>query len=176
MDTIKLGKIIEGEVHRDAIHMAIAPVVAGERLAPGQHVGVSGETAGQSTVKIGIVDPFLPGPVFKGDRFWLFLYPNTITSLRHEWTHPAFEATPSPKHNITASEVWLREFALHKAELTYEELMYGAAASISNGDYMIDGGKWEGFDFPEEFWDHYETVTGEKVGEENRHSFFSCAC
>ena len=35
MNEIKLGKLIDGPAERDAIHIAIAPVVANERLKPG---------------------------------------------------------------------------------------------------------------------------------------------
>ncbi len=94
MNTPQLGKLIEGPVGRDAVHVAIAPVVAGERLRPGSHVGlVMGEALGDSPdgAAIGVVDPFLPDFVQPGQRFWLFLYPNTVTSLRHIWTHPAFK-------------------------------------------------------------------------------------
>jgi hypothetical protein len=91
----RLGQLIEdGDRRRDAIHIAVAPVTAAERLAPGQHVGLvqegNLELVGPCDRNIGVVDPYLTEPVERGQRFWLFLYPGTITGLRHVWTHPAF--------------------------------------------------------------------------------------
>lgn len=97
----QLGKLVpEGENRRDAVHIAIAPMVAGLDLKPGDHVvifdsnylGLWAARAGSrpDLKPVGIVDPFLTEPVKAGQRFWLFLYPNTVTSLRHVWTHPAF--------------------------------------------------------------------------------------
>jgi hypothetical protein len=88
--------IDDGDRRRDAIHIAVAPVTAAERLTPGQHVGLVREgdleLVGLCDRSIGVVDPFLATAVEPGQRFWLFLYPNTITGLRHVWTHPAFTA------------------------------------------------------------------------------------
>ena len=94
----RLGQLIEdGDRRRDAIHIAVAPVTAAEpAYAPGQHVGLvqedNLELAGPCDRAIGIVDPFLAEEVEAGQRFWLFLYPGTVTSLRHIWTHPTFTA------------------------------------------------------------------------------------
>ncbi|MBY0232848.1 MAG: hypothetical protein K2W96_26495 [Gemmataceae bacterium] len=87
-----VGKLIEGEARRDAIHVAVAPVVAACALRPGQRVGLVDDRATPDAEPIGIIDPYLEGDVPAGARCWLFLFPNTITSLRHVWTHPAFRA------------------------------------------------------------------------------------
>lgn len=91
----ELGQlIVDGDRRRDAIHIAVAPVMAVDRLTPGQHVGLVEEgdleRVGLCDRNIGIVDPFLGAAVEPGQRFWLFLYPGTVTGLRHIWTHPAF--------------------------------------------------------------------------------------
>lgn len=86
-----LGKVIADEnAERDAVHIAIAPVTATVRVFPGQRIKEDGNpcTTGNG---VGIVDPFLEAAVFPGERFYIFLYPGTVTSLRHHWTHPSFE-------------------------------------------------------------------------------------
>jgi hypothetical protein len=173
-----IGKLLTKEQHRDAIHIAVMPVIAAERLSPGQHVGFHGKPSqgvmGSARPPIGIVDPFLTGAVCAGERFWMFLYPNTITSLRHEWTHPALHAEPyNPA--ISEDEKWLRQFATD-ADITYEGLLDGAKAYLEHGSYLCEGGKWEGFMTPPEFWTHYEAVAGVKVSEDDRGSFFTCSC
>ncbi|MDB5386331.1 MAG: hypothetical protein JWM11_1977 [Planctomycetaceae bacterium] len=93
----QLGELIQdGERRRDAVHIALAPVTAVEWLRPGQHVGLvqegNVELVGPSPHNIGIVDPYLREDIEPGQRFWLCLYPGTVTGLRHVWTHPAFTA------------------------------------------------------------------------------------
>ncbi len=93
----RLGELIEdGDRRRDAIHIAVAPVTAAEKLKPGDHVGLveedSRELVGRCEDCVGIVDPFLKADVEPGQRFWLFLYPNTVTAMRHAWSHPSFQA------------------------------------------------------------------------------------
>ncbi len=175
-----LGAIIDETAGRDAIHLAVEPVIAAHTLRPGDHVGLlSGGKAGASETPVGIVDPFLGRTVQPGERFWLVVYPRQITSLRHVWTHPAFgdavEPAAKPDDEVTASRKWIEDFAA-RIPLAYDVLMEGARAYICSGDYLCFGGLLEGEYVPDEFWPHYERVTGEKVAEDNRGSFFTCSC
>lgn len=126
------------------------------------------------------MDPYLRRDVAFGEQCWLFLYPGSITSLRHEWTHPAFPAAEMvPQGN--ASERWLRDLA-EGVGITYARLLDGAEDWVSSrergeyGDYIIGGSAMESESVPDEFWTHYENVTGKQVDEEHRGSFFSCSC
>lgn len=90
-----LGKIHLYNEKRDAIHLGVEPVEAGEELCAGEHIylkdGVAyGVFTNRSAKPVGIVDPFLEKNVEKGQRFWLVVYPRAITSLRHVWEHPDF--------------------------------------------------------------------------------------
>jgi hypothetical protein len=178
-----IGKLIDGRGDPDAIHVATMPATAAETLRPGQHVGFK-EGGYQVTstpvapyALIGIVDPFLPKNVKEGQRFFVLLYPNTITGLRHVWSHPSISVDGVGVG--TSSEKWLRDFA-RDVDADYNEMMHVASthcegAKSAWGDYLIEGGKWEGQDTPPEFWEHYEKVTGKKQ-KDTTTGIFSCSC
>lgn len=183
---IGIGRIIEGEAFRDAIHVAVAPVVSDEKLWPGQRVGLaegSNDKVSALGAAIGVVDPFLKDAVYPGTRFYLFLLPGSITSLRHEWTHPAFEATPL-KPDVAASKQWIVVFADSlggddDGPMTFDRLMEGADRYVAYSDYLVQHGSQSWGDLPyemvEQFWRHYEVVRGKKV-EDPAAIFFSCSC
>lgn len=176
MNEVKLGELITNDRHRDAIHVAVAPVVAGEDLFPGDRVRVENDIAHKPVsplAPIGIVDPFLNAKVKEGQRFWVCLLPGTITSLRHEWTHPQFQG----QNEKSASEQWLREFA-EEVGVSYKMLMEAIDARLeSDWDYHVLS-----YDTPDvcsqklrEMWDHYENITGKRVKDKTM-QVFTCSC
>ncbi len=107
----------------------------------------------------------------------MFLYPKTITSLRHDWTHPAFmlsvtQDMPAP---VSQSEKWLREYA-DGLGLSLGEILDSASDYLKHDQYLSQGDRFEGVYLPDEFWTHYEIHTGTKVEAGKRGSFFSCSC
>lgn len=118
MDPIKtLGTILKGHEQRDAIHIAILPATAGEKLWRGQSVTLAYGTSDMAISSredygliepIGIVDPFLKDDVKVGERFWIFLSPNSVTGMRHHWEHPLVD---HPQPVTSESEKWLRAFS-----------------------------------------------------------------
>lgn len=162
-----LGKLVKGETERDAIHIAVVPMVAAADLKPGQHVGVNDGHAGPGySPHVAIVDPFIMGYIPRGETFWLLMYPNTITGLRHEWTHPAL---PS---GTAKSETWLRALAAER-KVTYEELVDGA---VSGNGACLWGDHYYDVKSPE-FWRHVEAVTGKRYDDDHRqNTSWSCSC
>jgi hypothetical protein len=69
-----LGQLCSEEDRRDCIHMAVAPVVAGCPLDPGDHVSLEDGVAvkpnfgRRGTSTIGVVDPFLDSVVCSGEQ------------------------------------------------------------------------------------------------------------
>lgn len=185
----KLGSIIYGDIlpERDAVHIAIIPGTSNDTLKPGDRVSYNNKTNqfdktppadifGWYDKTDGIVDPFVTDPSIKpGTAFWVCLKPGSILSLRHSWVHKSIPAESSNVDKKTFSHSWLEGFA-HTADMSYDSLIWAAKDFLKNGDYVCNGGQYLGFDFPDAFWDHYETVTDEKVPENKRWSFFSCSC
>lgn len=167
----KLGQLIDTNEQRDAIHIAVAPVEATEDMLPGEPI--EWEIAGRMgkvvrcnmTRAIGIVDPFLRDTVHPGEHFWMFLKPGTITGLRHQWEHPAFD----DQRGI--AEFWLRDFA-HRYEMDYDDMMRQVR---ERADYFTFG---ESIEYPpdavvEQFRKHILIFTGVTLGPKLS---FSCAC
>ncbi len=179
-----LGTIIDDTQKRDAIHLAVLPVMAGARLKPGQEIALTDGVALPQAGGMLIVDPFLSEPAMPGERFWAVLKPRLVTSLRHVWTHPEFPseevAAPAAAGSFDLEKAKARAVIERIAEQcnvdSADELIWGARRYIKHGDYMCEGGRWEGVSLPDEFWPAYEIVTGEMATEHYGDSFFSCSC
>ena len=184
-DTLKLGNLVSPENYskRDATHIAVAAVEAGENLTPGTHVGFLADgKIGKKGKNIGIVDPFLKVNVKRGDKFWLYLYPGSITSLEHKWSHPAFsEKQESKPDNRSASETWMRKWATEHMSYDYygdgnlsEDESYQKA--IEAGHNLNVGPYESARDYIDnEWWNHWEIITSfKRPAEDNR--YFSCGC
>jgi len=181
-----LGTILDKDQGRDAIHLAVISVIAGETLRPGDNVYLSDQGLAFLNSKeycVGIVDPFLNTHIKTGQHFWLIIYPRTITSLRHVWEHPLLpsEATMTPQsltETLTEKEKskqWIEEFAA-QVNLTYNILMEGANNWLEYQDYLCFGELLEGEYVPKEFWNHYAIVTETDIPDNKRESFFTCSC
>jgi len=169
-----LGTIIDEKEKRDAIHLAVLPVVAGESLRPGEAIGLDTDNCARKALDgLGIVDPFLKATVRTGERFWMILKPRLVTSLRHVWTHPAFPE--EIQGDIEDAKRDLERIA-GEVDCEFEKLIQGAHDWLDSGDYLSEGGRWEGTWLPDEFWPAFEIYTGRKVPKDQRDSFFSCSC
>lgn len=179
----RIGYLLGEQDERDAIHIAVAPVEAFDTVRPGQHVSlVEGKATGANGDQhVGVVDPFLRREVKPGERFWLFLYPNTIIGLKHKWRHPSFDEE-KPKDDL----LLVAERVAHQCGKTYEALMDDMRSfNWSMGkdgdwpDYIMDNSEryknTESADW-EKVWQHFERVTGEKAKDKYKSAPYTCSC
>jgi len=171
-----LGTLPEIRRERDALHIAVIPVAAAESLLPGDHVAIvegrAVRTYGDEFV--GVVDPFLLRPVEENEVFWLLLVPGTITSLRHDWTHPAFPPRGSTegKGTLSASEEWLLTLAKTRTYSDYFQVL----GELAGGGLCFKSERdrdWAD-EHRAEILHHFAVVTGKRV--EGEQVWFSCAC
>lgn len=186
----QLGKLIEGSEFRDAVHVAIIPMEASEMLRPGQRVGiVSDGVAGPSSKALGVVDPFLDDVVPKGKQFWLCLFPNSISDMRHAWLHPDFKddvvkhvvhdavEDAAEKLKIRRKEIedWMAKQASVLGCDVYDLLDING--DILSGEYIITYMNESARDYWFQIYDEYK----EKIEEYHCIPFddiggFSCSC
>jgi len=167
MKVTKVGVFLNaGEGVRDAIHCAITPVIADDLESfPGEHVGIKdgNRISREYLPKVGIIDPFLVGRVYKNNEVYLFVYPGTITSLTHYWEHPAFKPTVAVSLEAVKARAteWMHWFAA-QVGVTYDEVI-AACNDVSEGG----PGHILPYDTPDaadkyraEMWANFEIITG----------------
>lgn len=169
----ELGNFAPDNAERDAVHVAIVPVICGDsKLKRGAYVAIKDGVAYPTdrSSAIGIVDPFLEN-VWKGMRIFVVLFPGSVIGLRHHYYHPLLDETD----NKSLAEAKIRHWA-NKERIDYDELMESADHYLRTGDYWIEGGRFEGTYLPEDFWDDYDRIRGTQTEPNRRNSFFSCSC
>jgi len=118
-----LGRSPEELGIKDAVHVAIVSLRAGQALKPADHITLNDEREAvrcDPSKSFGVVNPFVNGPTVRGTWFWGLLHMQEVPSVQHHWDHPehSFAApTTEPKRNK-----YLSEFA-DKLGITYEALM-----------------------------------------------------
>ncbi len=196
MDPIQtIGTVLKpkGDYERDAIHIAIMPVIVEEDYAsPGDEVKFAPDS--KDTVRrvtnygekgIGIIDPYIHrhGAIRKGDKVWLFLHPNSVTGMRHHWKHPGID---DRKIVTNQSELWLHNFA-DRYGMNFDDMIRIAKEGLDTdeggGDWItanavdvhsakdLDDGDYD------LFWTHMEAFTNLKFDEKHRSRVgWSCSC
>lgn len=171
-----LGKKLVGGEVRDAVHIAIVPVIVDVLVRPGESAGVKfidGEyhVDMNSFPIVGIIDPFLDKPVKAGERCYLCLHPNSVTDMTHCWSHPQFKdeiPNVKRKHLLELEQILLK--------CGYSGGAFRLIQELKNNSYGVDVGD----DYVKNSMDSYKKEILSLVSKITNVFFdevyFSCAC
>jgi len=189
-EAVELGKTFKNTRNRDATHIAVLSVTSEGGLLPGQHIGFvpgSKERVDLALPEdgwpdpLGIVDPLLTTPPKAGEWFWMWMYPGTITGLRHEWDHPALTGAPTA-HKIVTAEAYMRHLADDMSDnVTYEDLLEAGDDWAIRGDHTREDTEsyqdvYSDFSEGGDFWKYYQIIRGSVVPESDQVCPFTCSC
>lgn len=199
-----MGTIHTTDMQRDAVHIAVVQMTAAVSLQPGWRIGRDARglavKADEDDIEaIGIVDPYLIDAVPTGSRFFMLLFPGTITSLKHLWTHPAFDVVdhrPSTlvrlippvvevprstvrtmvEHDRTMAQLVLEDI-VRRAGTSFYDLMRAAYCAAGPDGYgpITLGTDNDLYDVPSEFWPAWSMYTGRPIPNDAAQTF-SCSC
>ena len=191
----RLGVTLKQSDHgeKDAIHIPIIAVQAGQSLKPGDRVKVDKDgVAWKYQHGPGVVDPYLRDPVQYPDFFWVFMDTGTITSLRHDWDHPEvlYQRSDQSETDIVMAKAWINDNISYPTGRSVEQIMQDARDYIREGKMFTEQGgqfrirnepdlwewedKGEGRDGVKKFWECFEIITGEKSGERANIPYTCC--
>ena len=192
-----MGKILDNDFpigDRDAVHVAVICAVANCTLNAGEPVVYKDGKAQLCTswneeISVGIVDPFLKEVVREGQKFWLFIKPRTVTSLKHDWDHPAIPADIRTRRKTEAqitqerneAEEWLKNWA-KREHADWDEVLAEIKSELimkANNTATIDCVSYGtgSTDIPQpatEFWKKVSLVVGVEIVDAP--NYFSCSC
>jgi hypothetical protein len=192
-----LGTVItDKKVGRDAVHLACFPAKTFDSLTgPGAHVGLleDGRVSVYAAKPIGIIDPFLPDLVKAGQEVLVLVYPRTIESLRHVWSHPDVpEENKSVAVLMPQLTVEMTQPVLDRNYLTARLAEIGRTldppVSASRLEEAMDEGyvtvygedAYGEIPLPPEVWQAYENVHGRMAIADPRRGqqgvYFTCSC
>ena len=176
-----LGQFPNPYAQRDAVHVAIIPVVASSNLSPGERIGITEDNGvfcsdSNADKPIGIVDPLLPRSVKPGERFYLCLFPGSVYGMRHHWLHPQFQTKSDSDDDKKEMARLVIEKCADDAGIDFELIIEAAHEYLDHDEYLCEGSRWDGHHLDKSFWDAFEAFTGRKVPKDDRGSFFSCSC
>lgn len=180
MNELNIGQVIEGIYPlRDAIHIPVVQVICDEdHLDAGQRIALRAGTDlayKEEYRSTGVVDPYLDGSLMRGDKFWMFLFPGTVTGMVHQWKHPEFTHLEAS----SPAEQWLRDFAERWA-MDFNELVTEAGGQGGNRWVTAHGHdlhKAEEIEDIDDMYYHLEQYLGRRISPKQRREMnWSCSC